>query len=392
VGTFGGGLDRLDEVTGRFIHHRHDPEDPTSISSDFIRLVYEDRGGVLWVGTQGGGLNRLDPETGEFTQYRHDPDDPSSISNDHVFAIHEDREGAFWVGTIGGGLNRFDQKTGVFRRYMPADGLASDLVYAMLEDDQGRLWISTTRGLSRFDPRTETFRNYDVRDGLQSNEFNGGSAYRSPSGEMFFGGIAGFNAFFPAEIGLNTKVPNVVITDLQLFNQSIGVGEVVRGRVLLERPITHTAEIELSYRDNVITLEFAALHHSAPGKNRYEYSMEGFSDDWIPVGADRRIATFTGLTPGDYVFRVRGSNSDGVWNTEGASIKIRVTPPFWATWWFRLIAILAAAGLDLVVPVDRHPGRGGAGSGRNPEPHAGHPHENPARGRPRRPDAYHAAD
>jgi len=312
VGTFGGGLDLLDPRTGRFTHHRCDPGGRSSISNDFIRLMLEDRSGALWIGTQGGGVNRLDPQRHGFKSFRNDPADPSSLSNDHVFAILEARDGTLWFGTFGGGLNRLEAATGGFRRYTARDGLASDSVYAMLEDGAGRLWISTTRGLSRFDPRSGEFRNYDVRDGLQSNEFNGGSAYRSASGEMFFGGINGFNAFFPDEIGFNPVVPEVVITDLRLFNRSVRVGERLQGHAILQRPINRTGAIELSYRDNLFSLEFAALQYSAPGKNRYAYKMEGFSDAWIPVNADRRFATFTGLAPGDYVFHVRGANSDGV--------------------------------------------------------------------------------
>jgi serine phosphatase RsbU (regulator of sigma subunit)/ligand-binding sensor domain-containing protein len=338
VGTFGGGLDLFDPGTGRFTHHRHDPADPSSISNDFIRMMAEDRTGALWVGTQGGGVNRLDARRRTFTSFRTDPNDPSSLSNDHVFAIHEARDGTLWFGTFGGGLNRLDRATGGFKRYTAQDGLGSDSVYAMLEDGSGRLWISTTRGLSRFDPRTGEFRNYDVRDGLQSNEFNGGSAYVAASGEMFFGGINGFNAFFPDEIGFNPVVPELVITDLRLFNRSVRVGERSHGQVILQRPISRTDAVVLSHRDNVFSLEFAALHYSAPGKNRYAYTMEGFSNQWIPVTADRRFAAFTGLAPGEYVFRVRGSNSDGIWNERGASIRVTITPPFWGTWWFRVAA------------------------------------------------------
>jgi serine phosphatase RsbU (regulator of sigma subunit) len=339
----------LDPTIGIFTHHRHDSGDQTSLSHDFIRLAFEDSRGVLWVGTQGGGLNRLDPGSSEFNHYRHDPDDPTSISTDHVFAIHEDRAGVMWFGTFGGGINRLDLSTGRFTRYREADGLAGDSVYAMLEDDQGMLWVSTTKGLSRFDPVTGSFRNFDVHDGLQSNEFNGGSAYKNARGEMFFGGINGFNAFFPSEIGINTVVPNVVVTDIQLFNHSIGVGDEVGGRVLLSRPITFTDHIELSHRDNVLTFEFAALHYASPRKNLYAYRMEGFSDDWVSVSADRRFATFTDLRPGDYLFSVRGANSDGVWNPVDTSIALTVRPPFWATWWFRLAALAGLAGLAAAV-------------------------------------------
>ena len=353
IGTFGAGIDRLDTATGEFTHFRHDPDDPASLSHDFIRFIFEDSRGALWVGTQGGGLNRLDPGSSEFVHYRSDPDDPTSISTDHVFAVHEDESGTMWFGTFGGGINRLDRKTGRFKRYREADGLAADSVYAMLEDHLGTLWISTTKGLSRFDPVTELFRNFDVRDGLQSNEFNGGSAYRSAKGELFFGGINGFNAFFPHQIRINSEVPKVVVTDIQLFNRSIGVGEIVDGRVLLENPITSTDHIELSHRDNVVTLEFAALHYSSPGKNLYAYRMEGFSDDWVSVSADRRFATFTDLRPGHYLFSVRGANSDGFWNDVATSLAITVKPPFWATWWFRLAGLVAVAGLALAVTQSR---------------------------------------
>jgi ligand-binding sensor domain-containing protein/serine phosphatase RsbU (regulator of sigma subunit) len=349
IGTFGGGLDRFDPTTGEFVNFRHDPDNPTSLSHDFIRFAFEDSRGALWVGTQGGGLNRLDPRSTEFVHYRHDPDDPTSLGTDHVFAVHEDESGTMWFGLFGGGINRLDRATGRFTRFREADGLAADSVYAMLEDRFGTLWISTTKGLSRFDPVTEIFRNFDVRDGLQSNEFNGGSAYLSPRGEMFFGGINGFNAFFPDEIKVNSVVPSVVITDLQLFNESVGVGDAVNGRVLLDRSITFTPHVDLSYRDNVVSFEFAALHFSSPGKNRYAYRMEGFSDDWVPVPAERRFATFTGLRPGRYVFSVRGANSDGFWNENDTSISLTIKPPFWSTWWFRLTGLAVLAVLAAVV-------------------------------------------
>ena len=348
VGTFGGGLDRFEPAAGEFIHHRHRPEDPDSISNDFIRQLLEDSRGSLWIGTQGGGVNRLDPGSGRFVRYQNRVDDPSSLSNDHVFAILEARDGTLWFGTFGGGINQLDRSSGRFRRLAARDGLVSDSVYAMLEGDQGELWISTSKGISRFDPGSETFRNFDVRDGLQSNEFNGASALRRSNGELLFGGINGFNAFFPREIGVNPVVPNVILTDLRLFNRPVRAGDAPRGRVLLERQITFTDAVELSYRDNVVSFEFAALHYSAPEKNRYAYNLEGFSKDWIPVDAEYRIATFTGLNPGAYLFRVRGANSDGVWNQEGATIRVTIAPPLWATWWFRTLAAALAIAVVLL--------------------------------------------
>jgi ligand-binding sensor domain-containing protein/serine phosphatase RsbU (regulator of sigma subunit) len=345
IGTYGGGLDRLDRRTGRFVHHRHDPADARSLSSDFIRSVFQDSEGTLWIGTNGGGLNRLDAETGAFTAYRANVGDAGSLGNDYVFQVHEGRDGALWIATFGGGLNRFDRKAGRFRRFTQADGLSSDSTYGLLEDETGRLWVSTTRGLSCFDPKAGSFHNYDTRDGLQSNEFNGGSVFRSRRGEMFFGGISGFNAFFPAEIVLSTEPPAVALTELMLFNRPVGVGEAVRGRVILERPLAYTDALTLSYRDDVLAVEFAALHYAAPEKNRYAYRLEGFSRDWIPARADRRVATFTGLSPGEYVLRVKAANPDGIWNEEGTSLRITVTPPVWATWWFRLAAAALVAVL-----------------------------------------------
>ena len=348
VGTYGGGLDLLDRRTGRFLHHRHDPATPRSLPSDFVRAIFEDSEGTLWIGTNGGGLARFDRATGGFTAFRANAADPGSLSNDVVFAILEGRTGALWLATFGGGLNRLDRATGRFTRFTEADGLASDSTYGFLEDETGRLWISSTRGLSCFDPRTSSFHNYDTRDGLQSNEFNGGSVFRSSRGEMFFGGINGFNAFFPAEIVLDRKPPTVVLTDLMLFNRPVRVGEAVRGRVILERPLAYTDAVTLSWRDDVAAVEFAALHYAAPEKNRYAYRLEGFSDIWIPARADRRVATFTGLPPGRYVLRVKAANADGVWNKDGTALRITVTPPAWATWWFRLPALALLSGLAVV--------------------------------------------
>ncbi len=348
IGTYGGGLDRLDRRTGRFLHHRYDPATPRSLSSDFVRSILEDSDGTLWIGTNGGGLNRLDPATGAFTALRANIDDPGSLSNDFVFALHEGRAGALWLATWGGGLNRLDRATGRFTRFTEADGLATNSVYGLLEDETGRLWISTTRGLSCFDPRTSSFHNYDTRDGLQSNEFNGGSVFRSPRGEMFFGGINGFNAFFPSEIVLDRQPPTVVLTDLMLFNRPVRVGESVRGQVILERPLAYTDALTLSWRDDVVAIEFAALHYAAPEKNRYAYLLEGFSRNWIPARADRRVATFTGLPPGRYLLRVKAANADGIWNEEGTALRITITPPFWATWWFRLASLAFLSGLAVV--------------------------------------------
>jgi signal transduction histidine kinase/streptogramin lyase len=330
VGTRTGGLNRLDRSTGTFVRYQHDPLDPSTLSDDRVWALYGDSTGALWVGTL-GGVNVWDPASDRFTLYLHDPDDAQSLSNDAAFSFYEDPSGAMWIGTWGGGLNRFDRATQAFTRYTEKDGLANDVIYGIEVDSQGRLWMSTNRGLSRFDPRTEAFQNYDASDGLQDNEFNVGAHFRSDGGEMFFGGIRGFNAFRPEEVTGHLHVPPVVITAFSTFN------EVTR------TDLSPDERIQLSYTDNFISFEFAALDYAAPTKNQYAYMLEGQDQDWVHAGT-RRHADYTNLRGGDYVFRVRGSNSDGVWNEEGISVRITVTPPVWERWWFRAGIALALLG------------------------------------------------
>jgi len=343
IGTQGGGLDRLDtksldRTRSRFVRYLPIPGDSASLSSRFIRAIYEDRSGMFWIGTQGGGLTRFDRQTGTFAQFRADPTKLYRVGNDFVFTIHEDKEGILWLGTWGGGLNRFDQTTGKFTYFTHKDGLPSDAIYGILEDSRGHLWFSSNMGLSRFDPRTGHIKNYNVRDGLQSNEFNGGSFFKSPSGEMFFGGINGFNAFFPEQIRDNPFIPPIVITSFRKLNKE----------VKFDRPISEVEEITLSHRDYFFSFEFAALDYTVPEKNQYAYKMEGLDDDWITTSSSKRFAQYTTLRPGSYTFRVKGSNNDGVWNEAGASVRIIITPPFWETWWFRIVAVVGLAAVAIV--------------------------------------------
>ncbi|UCH65412.1 MAG: sigma 54-interacting transcriptional regulator [Ignavibacterium sp.] len=331
IGTYGRGLDRFDRETETFTHFRHDPDNRESISNNFVRVIYEDKAGNLWIGTEGGGLNKFNGDDGTFKYYRNDPDDSTSINNDYIFTIHEDPSGIIWLGTWGGGLNRFNPETETFSNYSMKNGLPSNAIYGILEDENGNLWISTNNGLSRFNPLTKEFKNFNIKDGLQNNEFNGGSYFTSKSGEMFFGGINGFNAFYPNRIIDNTYIPPVVITSFQKFNEP----------VQFNKPLSEIDEIELTYEDYVFSFEFAALDYTAPEKNAYAYKMDGLDEDWIYTNSEKRFASYTTLPPGHYTFKVKGSNSDGVWNEEAASINLIIHPPFWMTWWFRAISIIA---------------------------------------------------
>ena len=292
--------------------------------------MHKDPEGVLWIGTVSGGLNKFDPATEQFTRYQHRPNDPHSLSDDFVLAIHTDREGVLWVGTNDGGLNRLDRAQGDFTRYTQKDGLPGDTISGILEDDHGNLWLSTNEGLSKFDPRAETFRNYDVSDGLQSNTFTAGAYHKSSSGEMFFGGANGFNAFYPDSIEDNPYVPPVVLTLLTQNGEAVDVGTAVENatQVTFHRP------------NSSFEFEFAALGYTQPEKNQYAYMLEGFDKDWHYIGT-RRFGRYTNLPGGTYTLRMKGSNNDGVWNEEGIALTVTIVPPFWETWWFRAIIALA---------------------------------------------------
>lgn len=382
LGTSGAGLNKFDPDTGTFTHYRHNPDDPTSLSFDDINSIYEDRAGVLWIGTKGGGLNKFDRQSDRFTRYQHNPDDPTSLGGNDVYALLEDSQGNFWVGTYGGGLNKMDRTGGAFERYQynsanpaslsnndiytlhedrsgglwigtangglnkleretgrfihfgPKEGLASNVVYGILEDEAGQLWLSTSNGLSKFNPASQTFVNYDAGDGLGNTVFHEGAYFQSRSGEMFFGGINGLVRFNPADIKDNPHPPQVVLTAFNILNKEI----------VLDQPIEQIKEIKLSYRDIVFSFEFAALDYTNPAKNQYAYKLEGFDEDWINAGA-RRFGTYTNLDAGSYTLRIKGSNNAGVWNEEGTSLHIVVTPPFWETWWFRLGAVATVLAL-----------------------------------------------
>ncbi|MGE5499861.1 MAG: two-component regulator propeller domain-containing protein [Syntrophothermus sp.] len=330
IGTYGHGLDRYEPSDGTFRHYKNETGNRESLSNDFVRIIFEDTKGNLWVGTEGGGINKFDKRTGKFKSYMNNPVDLNSLSSNHIFTIYEDKEGFLWLGTWGGGLNKFDPAKEKFQRYNEANGLPSNSIYGILEDNFGNLWLSTNKGLSKFDPASETFSNYNTKDGLQDDEFNGGSYFKSQSGELFFGGINGFNSFYPDRIKSNGSVPPVIITSFSKLNKVVDFG----------RPLSEIKEIVLSYKDYVFSFEFAGLDYMAPEKNKYAFKMEGFDKNWTFVDASKRFAYYTNLSPGSYTFMVTASNSDGIWNDMGAMVKIVITPPFYRTWWFIALMFL----------------------------------------------------
>jgi signal transduction histidine kinase/ligand-binding sensor domain-containing protein/DNA-binding response OmpR family regulator len=381
VGTYAESLNKFDKKTGKFVRYKHDPLKPGTVSEitldrgivedkksgllwiatpnkgfniynketdsffniynnpdslkilssnlyTSIRLI--DRNGIFWIATKEGGIVLYDPEKDELKRLEYNPDEAASLGDNSILAVYEDKTGFYWIGTGGGGLFKLDKRDNKFLRYSIKDGLPGEVINSILEDDHGNLWISTNNGLSKFNPVTESFRNYDIEDGLLGNDV--GKGINTRSGEMLFICGSGFMVFHPDSIKVNIKIPPVYITDFYLFNKPVSIGyDSLSGRTVLPKSITLCEEIKLNFDDNVFSFEFAALDYSAPMKNKYSYMMEGFDKDWNYTDAVRNLATYTNLDPGEYIFRVKGSNNDGYWNENGASIKVIILPPWWRT-------------------------------------------------------------
>lgn len=327
IGTFKG-LNTYNKKTKNFEKYTTEQ----GLANNTIQTLHFDSKGNLWIGTGGGGLNYWDFKTGKIKTYSENTGN-KGVSSNIINCIHEDKNGDIWIGTVMG-LCKMNVKEESFEHYFEKDGLPNDYVYGILEDDLGFLWLSTNKGLSRFNPVAKEgdrnrFKNYLVLDGLQDYEFNQGAFYKSKKGEMFFGGQNGFNAFFPQQIIDNKHPPPVHISSFKIYGKDVP----------LDTGISDKKTIELSYKKNFFSFEFVALDYILPAKNLYSYKMEGLDEDWNPPSS-RRYANYTDLSGGNYIFRVKATNNDGTWNEEGASIVIRIIPPFWKTKWFYAFCIL----------------------------------------------------
>ena len=342
IATWDGGLSKITFFNGDYSikHYQHDPNNPQSIRSNSIYTVTQDEDGNIWIGTRGGGLNKFDPNQDDvFEYYQYDSTNVNSISSDRPICILESKsqKGKLWVGTYGAGFNLFDRESGKFTRFSEKDGLPNDVVYGILEGSDNYLWISTNKGLAKFDPNTKAFSNYDVFDGLQSNEFNAGAYYKTQNDSLlFFGGINGLTFFRPRDIQANTTKPPVIITDFQLLIDKGSEDEAIAN--MLEQHISETQAFTLRYYQNFFSLEFVALNYTHTEKNKYAYRLLGFEDEWNET-YDQRLITYTNLDPGKYTFEIKATNNDGVWS-DTKTLKIRIRPPFWQTWWFRILAAI----------------------------------------------------
>ena len=377
LGTYGHGLTRFEPRTGLARNYRHNPADPSSLSNDQVHRVFIDHAGSLWALTNDGlnrfepstgnfkayksdwrnrntenyvaiteephgtfwlstlnsGLYHFDPESGRFTRYQADPNNRRSLRDNMVSGVEFDGPGALWVATFGG-INRLDLSTGTFTSLDERDGLSGNAISCMLRDARGKLWMSTNRGISSFDPQARKFRNYSAADGLPGNDLTGWDAcFKSSSGEMFFGGFSGAVAFRPEKLTDSSYAPMLSLTDLRLSGSPVGVG----GSSPLRKSISYTNRLRLSRDQSAFSVTFSAPSYFSPGENRYRYKLEGLDKTWHEVGSDERLAAYTTLPAGKYIFRAQAATRRGPWGAPGVALEVEILPRLWETAWFQTI-------------------------------------------------------
>lgn len=397
IGTFYGGLNCFDGK--KFIHYRHNDNDPSSLANDNVWELFEDREQNLWVGTLGSGLDLFNRKTNRFEHYQFEEGKPSPLNSNYISAILEDRKGNLWIGTAAGvavfeknktspvfyrhaankdslsnnnviciledsmgkiwvgtreGLNLFNEQTKSFQTFTTADGLPDNAILNILEDNHQTLWISTPNGLCNAIPKQKekgigfSIVNYDEMNNLQNREFNENAALKTKAGELVFGGPSGFNIIDPDKIVKPAFHPKIVFTGLQILNDDVEPGEKINNRILLQQSLPHLQKIDLKYKENVFSIEFASLDFSHSSREKYAYMLEGFNSDWLYADGTQRRVTYTNLDPGHYVFRVKILNGDGVWSEE-KTLKINIAPPFWRTPIAYILYTLVIFGILLLV-------------------------------------------
>ncbi len=332
IGTYGGGLFSFDISKNIFTNYTVN----NGLRSNNIYCISQDAKGNIWIGTEGGGANVLNVKTGNVIVYDRD-ERYNSLSSNTVNHIYQDAKGIIWIATTNG-LNKFNPSTEHFDHYYEKDGLPNDYVYCVLPDSKGNLWMTTNKGIAKFNPLVENidgsaFRNYDVNDGLQGMEHNQGAFFKSKSGDMYIGGVNGFNLFNPQKIEDNPNPPPVRITSYKRFGEEVKLDTMIYDKTVLE----------LSWRQNFFSFDFVALAFQMPTKNKYSFKLEGVDANWSPPST-QRYASYTELRGGNYVFRVRAANNDGVWNDEGVTLYIKINPPFWQTTWFYILCGVFVVG------------------------------------------------
>jgi ligand-binding sensor domain-containing protein/DNA-binding CsgD family transcriptional regulator len=330
------GLNQFNKKTGHFTHYFSSPTDPSKLSSSHITAIFEDSSGDLWVGTV-WGLNRMDKKTGNFTRFTTESSDSqnNTILDNHIISVLEDKNGVIWIGTFGG-ISKYDRANEKWEYYTIQEGLPGDIICGILEDETGCLWVSSNRGFFKLDPETDRITTYGIYDGIQSQQFNRGAFFKTSEGQMFFGGVNGFNSFFPKDIKKNPFIPPVVWTGFYIHNKKYDLGQ----------PLSSLNDLRLYSRTGFITFEFAALCFFNPEMNQFAFKLEGRDKDWTYTGPNRTIS-FQSPSKKKYILHVKAANPDGVWNEKGLSIPIYMIPPFWKTWWFITLTLAVVSFIIL---------------------------------------------
>lgn len=325
------GLDKLNIQNNKFTHYKQNTLSANSISDNIIISLFYDKNGYLWIGTVRGGLNRLDPRTEKFKHYLKNNGTKNSISSNRVQAIYQSPENNnyLWVGTDHG-LDCLDKTTGQFLHLKEGNELNNVSIFAINSDGKNNLWLSTSKGIIKFNPTSNYLKRFTVKDGLQGIEFEPNASIKGKDGKFYFGGPNGLNIFHPDSIKMNEYEPKIVLSSFKKFNKEI----------IFNRPLYEIDSLYLSYKDYVISFEFAGLSYSQPNMNRYAYRLDGFDENWIFTDADKRFATYTNLNPGKYILNILGCNDDGIWTKNPATLYIFIEPPFWDNIFFKLAIIL----------------------------------------------------
>lgn len=345
---WGSGVTLLNPNTGKFTRYPKEYHNAGHLANNNVTVAYEDHYGTIWLGAENYGLFAYSYKTDSFIHYVNVPHDKNSLSHNSVTSLCEDKKGRLWIGTLGNGLNLLNRETGIFKSFTKNDGLADNAVCGILEDSLGNLWISTHVGITRFSYNPEnksqpvTIRNYYQNDGLQSNNFNLWAYFKSADGTMYFGGSNGFNHFKAELIQDNPRVPEIRLTGIYIFNEKYSKN------IKAGKPIDELDQIELTHEESMLTIEFSALNYTDPQRNQYQCKLEGFDPEWRNNGNYNK-AVYTNLDPGIYTFRVKASNNDGIWNEEGISLKIKVIPPYWKTWWYKTLIIIALVLIGIFI-------------------------------------------
>ncbi len=344
LGTDGGGLIRFNPKTYETKIYRHQPGDPTSLSGDTVTAILPNGDGKLWIATKGAGLNLFDSNSEQFKSWRSTKTSDHSLSHDNVWSLHLSGQGNLWIGTDNG-LNRLNPATEKIEHFGENEGITAPIILGILEDNSGNLWLSKERGVSKFNPALLTVRNYSSRNGLPTDQFLHGAYYKSSTGQFYLGSNQGMVFFDPEMIEDNSHQPKLLLTGLQIFNKSIIPGD----DSPLDSAVSEAKKLHLTWRDKVVSFTFSALDFTNPENNLYQYKLEGFDLDWSESNR-RRVVSYTNLPAGTYLFRVRGSNNDGIWSDNEIALAVEVAPPPWQTWWaYSIYLILTAATLIAVI-------------------------------------------